>query len=149
MARYSLNLARTASLSLSLGSWSSSATVRRTKLIELTVGQTAAPADNTVQYVLQRFTAAGTNTAVVPQPLDPADAAALTVGGVNHTVEPTYTANQILLTIPMNQRATFRWVAPPGGELLTPAVSANGIGIATPVAGGLPAIAGTPIIEEQ
>jgi len=149
MANYSLTTSRTASLTLSLGVWTSSATVRRTKLYECTVGQNTAPGDNTLQYVFQRCTAAGTSTAVTLQPLDPADAAALTVGGSNATVEPTYTANQILLTISMNQRATFRWVAPPGGELVTPATSASGIGVATPVAGGLPGITGDFKIQEQ
>lgn len=149
MARYSIALARTASLTLSLGSWSASATARRTKLTEITFGQDAAPADNTVKYVLQRFTAPGTSTAVTPQPIDPADAAALTAAGTNHTVEPTYTAGAILLTVPQNQRATFRWVAPPYGELVTPATNNNGIGIQTPVAGGLPTIVGDVKIEEQ
>jgi len=149
MARYTITMSRTASLTASLGSYSAPATARRTKLTELTVGQDASPADNTVKYVLQRFTAPGTSTAVTPVALDPADAAATIVAGQNHTVEPTYTAGQILLTIPLNQRATFRWVAPPYGELVTPATASNGIGIATPVAGGLPTIVADAKVEEQ
>jgi len=63
--------------------------------------------------------------------------AALTAGGSNHTVEPTYTAGAFLLTVDLNQRATFRWVAPPGGELVTPATNANGAGVLNSVATAL------------
>jgi hypothetical protein len=149
MARYSIAMSRTASLTLSLGLWNCTATVRRTKLYEVTLGSDNTPADATLKFVFQRFTAAGTSTAVTPQPLDPADAAALTAGGSNATVEPTYTANQIVLTIPQNQRSTFRWVAPTYGEIVTPATNANGIGIQTPVATTLVTITADVKIEEQ
>ena len=134
MAKYSIQLTRTANAAASLGTFSSSATVRRVKLYEATVGSPASPADNVFQFIFQRSTAPGTNTAVTPQPLDLADAAALTAAGTNNTVEPTYTANAVLLTIPLNQRATFRWVAPPYGELVTPATNNAGLGIQTPTA---------------
>jgi len=106
----------------------SAATVRP-RLYDLTVGSPAAVADNYGEYALQRFTAAGTATAVTPTPLDPADPAALSSAGENHTAEPTYTAGAILLRFALNQRATFRWVASPGAELVLPATAANGIGL--------------------
>lgn len=149
MAKYSVSLARTSSTTASLGVIGATATPRRIKLYECTVGSDNTPGDNTLKFVFQRFTAAGTSTAVTPQPLDLADAAALTAAGTTNTVEPTYTAGAVLLTIPLNQRATFRWVAPPGGELVTPATNAAGLGVATPVAGGTPTITGDLKIEEQ
>ena len=137
MANYSLTASRAASATKTVGVIGATATPRRIKVYEMTFGCSGAPADNIFQWQAQRFTAAGTTTAVTPQPLDPADAAALSAGGSNATVEPTYTANQILLTVALNQRATFRWVAPPGGELVTPATNANGLGVTNPVATAL------------
>ena len=67
---------------------------------------------------------------------DSADPAAVSVCGKNHTVEPTYTAIASLLDIALNQRATFRWVAAPGSELMAPATAANGIGLQCQGVGG-------------
>lgn len=121
---------------------------RRLKWYDLIVGSEASPADNAFLYVMQRFTAAGTNTAVVPSPLDPADAATEADAGENNTAEPTYTATLILLEIPLNQRATFRWVCSPGSELVSPATASNGIGIATPTFSAV-AITAHLLFEEQ
>jgi hypothetical protein len=126
-------LKRTASTTASLGTITADATrPRRMEFYDLIVGSEAVAADNPFLYVLQRCTAAGTSTAVTLQPLDPADAATEQDAGQNHTVEPTYTAGLIMLEIPINQRATFRWIATEGGRIMTPATAANGIGIATP-----------------
>ena len=101
----------------------------RPKIYDILCGSDATPADNAFEFVLQRFTAAGTSTAVVPTALDPGDPAATGIAGEAHTVEPTYTANLILLMWMMNQRATFRWVAAPGSEFVMPATAANGLGV--------------------
>ena len=77
-------------------------------------------------------TAAGTGTLVTPNPLDPDAPAALLTSDENHTVEPTFAAGSELIDFDLNQRATFRFVAAPGGELLVPATAANGIGM-TPI----------------
>lgn len=107
-------------------------TTTRGFLYDIIVGSDATPADNAAEYNLQRFaTANGTGTAVTPQSLDPADAAAEIDGTEQHTTEPTYTANAILLHWAQNQRATFRWVAAPGGEIVIPATSDSGVGIIT------------------
>ena len=108
-----------------------SAATIRPKIYDLIVGSDAAPADNAVEYNLQRYTAAGTaGGAVTPQLLDPGDPASLAAAAVGvYTVEPTYTANAIMLMWAQNQRATFRWVAAPGGEIILPAVAANGVGV--------------------
>lgn len=133
MANYAVYMHRTASTTASVGTVVADATTpRRFELYDLILGSEAAAADNPFLYLLQRCTAAGTSTAVTPIPLDPADAAAKTNAGENHTVEPTYTAGQILLRIGLNQRATFRWVASEGGRLVAPASSGNGIGVQTP-----------------
>jgi len=126
-------LKRTASTTLSLGSLGANATrPRRLEWYELVLGSEAAAADNPFLYVLQRCTAQGTSTAVTLQNLDPSDATTEATAGQNHTVEPTYTAGAILLEVPLNQRATFRWIATEGGRLISPATASNGIGIQTP-----------------
>ena len=76
-----------------------------------------------------RVTAEGTATAVVPTRLDLADAESDMNVGENHTGEPTYTATEELLEVPLNTRATFRWVATPGSEIITPSSNEAGYGI--------------------
>lgn len=133
MANYSVLMQRTASATASVGSINAAASApKRLQIYDVLVGSEAAPADNAFLWQFQRCTTAGTSTAVTPQALDSADAAALSTAGKNHSAEPTYTAGAILLNVPLNQRATFRWVAAPGSELRVPATASNGIGIQTP-----------------
>lgn len=106
---------------------SSSATVRRVRVHEFVFGTVGTPADNAMQFDVSRSSAIGTGVAGVVVALDPADAAALTVATLNHTVEPTVTANTSMWMAGMNQRATHRWVAYPGQELVIPATSAAGL----------------------
>lgn len=149
MARYAIDMQRTGSTTASVGSITADATrPRRFKLYDLLVGSEASPADNPFLWRVARITAAGTSTAVVPQPLDPADAATEMDAGENHTIEPTYTAAAILLHIPLNQRATFRWVAAPGGELVAPATASNGLGIITPT-GSAVVVTAQAHVDEQ
>ncbi len=107
-------------------------TPRRHWIEEITFGILGAPADNNSDWVVQRATAEGTATEVVPTKDDPADVAASANVGENHTVEPTYTSAEELLEYPLNHRATFRWVAPnEKRRLVTPATASAGIGVQT------------------
>lgn len=126
--RYSIDGQDTNTAGTSILGLTSAATVRP-RVYDLIVGSDATPADNAAEYVLQRYTAAGTSTSVTPQALDSGDPASLCSAGEAHSVEPTYTANAILLQFALNQRATFRWVAAPGGEIVLPATAANGVGL--------------------
>jgi len=128
MARYSIDGQDTNTAGTTILGLTGSAAVRP-KIYDVIVGSDATPADNAAEYVLQRTTAAGTLTAVTPRPLDPLTSAAVTSAGEAHSAEPTYTADVILLQWAQNQRATFRWVAAPGGELIAAATAANGIGL--------------------
>jgi hypothetical protein len=105
-----------------------STTTIRPSIYDIIMGFTATPADNALEWLYQRFTAAGTVTAVTPQALDPGNPAASATAGKNATAEPTYTSAAVLLDVPMNQRSTQRWVCAPDGELIIPATGANGIG---------------------
>src|SRR5688572_25270696 len=98
MAKYAVEMNRTASTTASLGTIGADATrPRRGKLYDVILGSEASPADNAFKYTVQRCTALGTSTGVTPQALDPADAATESDAGENHTIEPTYTANAVLL----------------------------------------------------
>jgi hypothetical protein len=108
----------------------------RPQIFYLAISSATTPADNAGEYFIQRYTAAGTSTAVTPQTLDPGDPASVATAGVNHSAEPTYTSGAILLRIATNQRATYQWYASPGGNLVMPATASNGLGLLANAVGG-------------
>lgn len=130
MSKYSAsgNQTLTTSAVTALTVGSNASTAQRNRIYELWIANEGTPADNLVIHTIQRCTALGTSTAVTASKLDLADRAAQAACGENHTVEPTYTSAEELLEVPLNTRATFRWVAAPGSEIVTPATVANGVG---------------------
>lgn len=105
------------------------AAAARSHVFDIILGSAAAPADQSALYTVTRSTAAGTSTAFTPLLTDPADTVVATsTAGITHTVEPTYAATD-LLQIPLNQRASFRWVASPGYELINTLSATNGLGL--------------------
>lgn len=149
--KFACDFQRTASTTATLGTMTADGTrARRLKVYDMIFGSEATPADAAILWTIRRCTAAGTSTAVTPQNLDPADFTTEYDAGENHTIEPTYTAGAILLNIALNQRATFRWVAAPGGELVMPATANNGFGIETDtISTGTPVITSTVHADEQ
>src|SRR5262245_64265367 len=110
------------------------------RIHQLVVGSDAAPADIASRFDMIRHTTAGTGgTAVVEKPTDPQmPAASCNLRGGTMT-EPTYEAD-FLLEIPLNQRATYTWIANQGRELRTVVGTANGIGFRSISSGGTPNI---------
>lgn len=104
-------------------------TLRRAWIYEFNVGADGTAADNVIRYKADRQTTVGTGTTATPSPILPGDAAALIVATVCHTAEPTVTSATQLVLISVNQRASYRWVAAPGGELVVPATNVAGIGL--------------------
>ena len=149
--KFAVDFQRTASTTASLGSLTADATrARRCRVYDLMVGSEATPADAAILWTVRRCSAAGTSTGVTPQNLDPASSTTEFDAGENHTIEPTYTAGAIMLNIPLNQRATFRWVAAPGGEIVIPASASNGVGIETDtISTGTPIITATLHADEE
>src|SRR3954469_15393751 len=91
--------------------------LKRGKLYDFTFGTIGTPADQSYEWDISRQTAASTGgTTVTPLALDPADAAAFTVGTANPTGEGTITATSSVFYLGTNQRASYRWVAAPGSE---------------------------------
>lgn len=108
------------------------ANMRRALVYDLMFGCNATPADNAFVYQAIRSTTVGTGTGVTPVALDTANAA-LSAGAT--VVTDTITADPTLgtvamLNVPLNQRASMRWVAAPGGELVVPATANNGVALA-------------------
>ena len=145
MPNYSLNNAMAGTMQATTSSYktllqASAATsgLRRFKLYDVMFGTLGTPADQTYEFDISRTTTITTGTAATVFPLDPADGVASTQGVVNFTVEPTYTATPAdsLFNLGINQRASYRWVAAPGSELVCPAVNVNGLGLRTSSASG-------------
>ena len=114
-----------------------SATTVRPMIYQVIIGSPATPSDTSAEYYLQRYTAAGTSTAFTPVAIDPADPAALSSSGYNHSVEPTYTSNAILLRIAKYQRGPFTWNAWDNeSRLKLPATANNGVGVLANAVGG-------------
>ena len=93
-------------------------------------GMTTAPnsTDFQIKVGLSRYTADGTGTAFTANLNDTVDLASGATTKTAHSAEPTYTANQDMLSYPLNQRAPWRWVAQDGKEIWAPATAANGLG---------------------
>lgn len=113
-----------------------STTAIRPRVFYITIGSAATPADQANNMHILRFTNDGGGTAFTPNALDEGDPAAAAAAVVDHTTEPTYSANSQLLSISFNTRANFQWYANPGAELVAPATADNGLGLRFIVATG-------------
>ncbi len=97
------------------------ATVRG-RIYDILFGHGATAADNTIRWeVMRAGTASATGSAAVENPLDPDAPAADLLVEEEITVSATVQADSQVLDFDLNQRATFRWVAAPGGEIIVPA----------------------------
>ncbi len=146
--RYVSDGSQNAASSTTILGVTSAATIRP-KLYELIFGSGATPADQAFNLKLGRYTAAGTATAVTPVAIDPGDPNALASAGENHTVEPTYTSAADMLSVSINQQATFRWVVPPEDGIVMPATAANGLGLYFAIVSGGTALCEATMYHEE
>ena len=112
-----------------VGIGGANASPRRGKIYDILVGTAGTPADNYVQWSVVEFTGNTTAAGTVSTPvkLDQADAAATSLAVINSTANGTITVNSELWFVGINQRASYRWVAAPGSELVWPATSSAGL----------------------
>ena len=110
---------------------STSTGTTRYKLYDWMIGsKSTAPADVAILWTVARSTVTGTGGIVrVATALDPADGTTIVTANEAPTTEPTYTGNSELIEVGVNERATFRWVAAPGGELIVAATASTGLGL--------------------
>ena len=73
------------------------------------------------------------------RPTQPGWRASGNVVGANHSAGPTgfNTAANLFYAIPINQRASYRWMPVPGSELYWPATNVTGLAISASVASGV------------
>ena len=110
-----------------LGLTGSTTSPRRFKVYDLLIGTNGTPSDNAMEWDISRVTTASTATTVTAAPLDMADAAAINYSVVNSSTHGTITVGSNLFYVGVNTRASYRWVAAPGGELVGPATSSAGV----------------------
>lgn len=115
--------------------------LRRGKIYDILVGTNGTPADSYIEWDCTRATigtssplAGGVSSVSSGMTLDPADSYGFqAVAGINSSIETAYTATTEIWYVGVNQRASYRWVAAPGSELVYPAVSSatgnNGLGL--------------------
>ena len=128
-AGYQTGKTNTTSTTVPLWSLIGAATFRL-QLYDLIASSDATPADNYAEFSIKRNTSNGTaGSTFTPVALDPGDPASLATFIVNQNGTPTLTASSEVLGWSQNQRATFRWVAVPDGELIIPATAANGLSL--------------------
>lgn len=106
-------------------------TLRRGWLYEIEVGADNVPnaTDCPIIWDISSQTAAGTATSITPLSNDPggSDAAALLTYAANATAEGTITANSSIFCLPLNQRASQRWIARDDkSAIIVPAINLRG-----------------------
>lgn len=119
----------TSSIHVALVIGSNASTVQRNWIEEYTIANVGTPADLVTLHTVQRTTAIGVQTAVVPTVLDFADRAAQAdVGENSDATGPTFTSAEEIDEVPLNNRALYRWVSTPGFQIVCPATAGDGIG---------------------
>lgn len=136
-------------------------TARRGKIYDILVGTMSVPADTAIQWSVQRITTIGTSSvawgagAVTSLSstycLDTADGVAQSVLIANSSTEASVTAGSELWNVGLNQRASYRWVAAPGSEMVYPATSSNGLALraVSSVGGYTGVVTATVLMQEQ
>ena len=105
-----------------------SAATSRCSLFEIDVGTSTTPADAAIDLELNRSTGVGTGgTPLTEQKLDPLtkNAAETSAVGGLWTTDPA--DGNALLSIGINQRATYRWISHPNFPITAAAVADEGL----------------------
>jgi hypothetical protein len=138
--------------------------LRRGKLYDLLVGTNGAPADNAIEWAIHRVTNttqayAGNISSVSSYfALDPADGgfaanATAVASGNSSTAYAFFGTANVAWYVGVNQRASYRWVAAPGSEIVYPAVSSasggNGLVLSVRSAAYTGTTTGTVLFQEQ
>lgn len=135
--------------------------LRRGKIYDILIGTNATPADNYLEFEIGRITmgastvlGGGLSSLSSNMALDPADNTGCVASvGNNSSIETAYSYLTQPWYIGINQRASYRWVAAPGGEIVYPATSSatgnNGVGLRCRSGGFTGTATGTVHFSEQ
>jgi hypothetical protein len=115
---------------------------------EVMFGSSTTPADVVMTVnIVKVGTSLGTaGSNPTPTPLDSGDVACVSIGAITHSGEPT--TEFTMMTIPINQRATFRWVAQDGREIIPAASATKGVACIMTLAGTAAVLNATIIFRE-
>lgn len=152
MARFSasgLSGALTTTIKTALGIQQPAATLKgRLELFGLVLSSAATPADNAIEWIVQKTSTAGTSTAVTPTDVDDASNTAVGVAGQTFTAEPTVVSNTILLDIGLNQRSPYIVMLGPGFEWPIANTASRGIGVGAKHPSATPTVIATAYWRE-
>lgn len=133
--------------------------LRRGKLFDILIGTNGTPADNYIEYDVVRATVgttvvwAGSVSSVSSGfVLDSADPGFSALALMNSSAETNIASNGEPWYVGVNQRASYRWVAAPGSEIVYPAVSSasvNGLALRARSGGYTGTATGNWLIQEQ
>ena len=125
MPNYSIVATGSTGTNTGIAQLKSTADQAKIGIYDVVIGSAATPADQATNFVIARFTSAGTGAALTTGLLDQFSVTATASGRAMLTTEPETLTS--LMIISLNQRATFRWVASPGGELASRASPTTGL----------------------
>lgn len=133
--------------------------LRRGKIYDILIGQPATPADTYLQWDMMRLSATGSSGNTFAGALtsastlfaaDPADGGANSFFVANSSIETNVTAIADVWSVAINQRASYRWVAAPGSELVYAAVSSAALALRALGAGSYTGqVSATVMLTEQ
>lgn len=158
---YTLMLAVAASTGNFTGAGVGVGPLRRGKLYDILVGTNGTPADNYVEYEVTRATIGTTVTWLgsvssvsTAYSLDQADAAVGAFLTMNGSAGSTAVSIRSISAwyVGVNQRASYRWVAAPGSEIVYPAASSasvNGLMLSNRSAAYTSTVTGTIMVSEM
>lgn len=139
------------------------AALRRGKLYDILIGTNGVPADNYMEFIVQRATITTSGSAWAGSLSSVSSATALDLADTNmggfSAVNSSNEGQVTLLAAPnpwyegLNQRASYRWVCNPGSEIVYPAVSSatggNGLVLQARSGGYTGTATGTVMVSEQ
>jgi hypothetical protein len=110
------------------------AATTRLRLYDFISGSDATPADAAFEARLPSHLARGTRRPPWRERARPGGSGVARAYDTTWNINPTITATSEVLQVAHNQRATFRWVAIPDGELIVPATAGAGLALMSIVA---------------
>lgn len=99
------------------------------KIARLHLGSVGTPTDASIEWQVQRTSAAGTATAVTGADEDDSGSTATLLGKSAHTVEPTYVASTVLFDEGINQRSAYTIMLAPEHYWRLQVTNNRGVGV--------------------
>ncbi len=131
---YSVSHEQVAATDLAAIELQGSATIR-ISLFDFVIGTAATPAEAANSYEIVRSTTAGiTGTALTEEPFDPISPTAAATGEGGTWMTVPVSGADVFGPFGLHQKATYRWVAQPGREIISAAATGDGLTIGVKIA---------------